>query len=165
MENSTNNSIMPVINEIISGTTLNSVKIAAMAVKNKNYDENSIIEFVNTVCSQYDDNPESMEKMIGTANLEKIFQYAEQKAISQDFIVMNKCLKEDMESIKVCCPHCGGTSFTIIEQLVWKGGVDEDIPDTIDCYQKTSGIETITCDKCDEDVSELDNDYVKFNFQ
>lgn len=165
MNTPNNNSIILIINEIIGGTTLNSVKIAAMAVKNKNYDENSIIEFVNTVCSQHDDNPESMEKMIGTANLEKIFQYAEQKAISQDFIVMNKCLKEDMESIKVCCPHCGGTSFTIIEQLIWKGEVDEDTPDTIDCKHKTSGIETITCNKCDKDVSELDNDSVKFNFQ
>lgn len=165
MEISTNNSIIAVIENIIGGTTFNSVKIAAMAVKNKNYDENAIIDFVNTVCSQHNDNPESMEKMIGTSNLEKIFQYAEKKAIEQDFIVMNKCIEEDMESIKVCCSHCGGTSFTITEQLVWKGEVDEDTPNTIDCKHKTSGIETITYNKCDEDVSELDNDSVKFNFQ
>lgn len=141
------------------------IKFAAIAVKEKNFAEKDVIAFVNTVCSQQKDNPELMEKMIGKENTKSILFYAQQKAVEQDFVVMNKCIEEDMSSINVKCPHCGSTSFTITEQLVWKGEVDEDNSNMINCYHKTSGIQEITCNKCKKDITELDNDKVTFNFQ
>ena len=67
---------------------------------------------------------------------------------------------------KAVCPNCGGTTFWITETLLWKGVVDADTPNVVDCFNKSSEIESITCKECDTDVSELkDNDKITFNFQ
>lgn len=64
------------------------------------------------------------------------------------------------------CPHCGSKDFFVHEFEYYKANVDEDEPDTINCWHKSSGIDLIQCAECEKDITELSlNPNFKFNFQ
>lgn len=48
-----------------------------------------------------------------------------------------------MEECK--CPHCGSKDFYVHEFEYWKASVDEDEPNTINCFHKSSGTVPLSC--------------------
>jgi len=91
--------IITTIKEIADKKFKNIFKLSASLIVNTNYQENAIIEFVNMIIDQYSEkestNRQIVEKAIGIDNLNVILEYAKQKAVEQDFILMNKCLEGD----------------------------------------------------------------------
>jgi len=67
-----------------------------------------------------------------------------------------------MEECK--CPHCGSKDFYVHEFEYWKASVDEDEPNTINCFHKSSGIDLVECAKCEADITEISTN-PDFNFQ
>lgn len=158
------------IKELAGESRKSIIHFTASMVAKNNYPENYIILFVNMIvdqCSEKEgNNKATMKQCIGTENLKVILEYAKQKSVEQDYIVMNKCLEEDMPKQPLKCPHCNSTSFTITEQLVWNGEVDEDEKNIINCFHKTGEIDEIICKKCEENITELINtDNTTFSFQ
>ena len=162
--------IKTTIKELADNSTKSMIHLSASLVAVSGYNENAIIQFVNMItdqCSEKEgNNKATMEKWIGKENLKVIFEYANQKSVQQDYIVMNKCMEEDMPKQSLKCPHCNSTSFTITEQLVWNGEVDEDERNIVNCFHKTGEIDEIICKKCEENITEVINtDNTTFNFQ
>lgn len=75
--------------------------------------------------------------------------------------------KEDVKLAEKCeCPHCGSKEFYVHEFEYWKGIVDDDNSNQINCFHKSSGIDYIQCAKCEEDITSLStNPAFTFNFQ
>lgn len=64
------------------------------------------------------------------------------------------------------CPHCGSQDFYVHEFEYYKASTDEDEPDTINCYHKSSGINLIECAKCEKEITDdlINDPLIKFNF-
>jgi DNA-directed RNA polymerase subunit RPC12/RpoP len=74
--------------------------------------------------------------------------------------------KKSKKTEKCECPHCGSKDFYVHEFEYWKASVDEDEPNTINCWHKSSGIDLVQCAKCEADITELSlNPNFNFNFQ
>ena len=70
-----------------------------------------------------------------------------------------------MSKDKCECPYCGSKDFYVHEFEYWKASVDEDEPNTINCYHKSSGIDLVQCAKCEKDITEISlNPNFNFNF-
>lgn len=75
-------------------------------------------------------------------------------------------MKKQSKQVEKCkCPHCGSKDFYVHEFECSKAHVDENNPNIINCYHKSSGIDLIECVECEADITELSlNPDFKFNF-
>ena len=66
--------IQKIIDDIILNYPDSVIKFAAKAVKYKNYTEKDLIDFVKTIHSYNEDNPELIKKLIGESNTKKFLE-------------------------------------------------------------------------------------------
>ena len=61
---------------------------------------NKEIEFINSVLDQYNEtegNAKQMEEKLGIDVIKCLQQWANKKAVEQDYFIMNECIKEDLK--------------------------------------------------------------------
>ena len=81
-------------------------------------------------------------------------------------ITLNELLKREFKTEKCECQHCGSKDFYVHEFEYWKASVDENEPNTINCWHKSSGIDLVQCAKCEADITKLSlNPNFNVNFQ
>ncbi len=79
----------------------NKTTTTALAAKQAISDKTRIIEFANYITEQCKEgtNQQTLEQAYGKEPIETILKFNKQKAAEQDFIVMNKCIENDMNKI------------------------------------------------------------------
>lgn len=87
------------IKEAIQSIANGKLTMIGVGAKQALTNDNDLMMFVNQITDQASEkgfNKQRLEKMFGKDVIETILDYGKKKAVEQDYLVMNKCIEEDL---------------------------------------------------------------------